>query len=168
MCSLRFFIAHLFWCSLTAGKNLHSYKNNHTACSLIGFKCLWHVIFLFRLLFSLNWNSTLIGLFLSQSNCIYFAHKGIFRLFYVFGHICSYDTYFGCILRTKFIFWLYFGDTILMRHVLKLYFEMTILPKKSHCYFDIAVIGMYTRRQWSSRMFQPLVAILNESIPHPF
>jgi hypothetical protein len=34
-----------------------------------------------------------------------------------------------------------------MRHVLKLYFEMIILPRKSHCYFDIAVIGMYTRRQ---------------------
>jgi hypothetical protein len=40
-----------------------------------------------------------------------------------------------------------FGDKIFMRHVLKLYFEMTILPRKSYCYFDIAVIGMYTRRQ---------------------
>jgi hypothetical protein len=34
-------------------------------------------------------------------------------------------------------------------HVLKLYFEMTIrvLPRARHCYFDIAVIGMYARRQ---------------------
>jgi hypothetical protein len=57
------------------------------------------------------------------------------------------NAYFGCILMIKFISWLYFGDKILMRHVLKLCFEMTVLPRKSHHCFDIAVIGMYTRIQ---------------------
>jgi hypothetical protein len=54
---------------------------------------------------------------------------------------------FLVIFVLRCIFWLYFGDKILMRHILKLYFEMTILRRKSYCYFDIAVIGMYTRRQ---------------------
>jgi hypothetical protein len=54
-----------------------------------------------------------------------------------------------------------------MLHVLKLYFETTILPRKSHRYFDIAVIGMYTRRQSSSGMFQPLVAKLNAGSSQP-
>jgi hypothetical protein len=49
----------------------------------------------------------------------------------------------GCILRIKLIFWLYFGDKIHIRHVLKTYFEMTMLPRKSYCYFDIDVIDIY-------------------------
>jgi hypothetical protein len=67
----------------------------------------------------------------------YLGHFYVLVIFVVKMHI----------LRITFIFWLYSGDTILIRNVLKLYFEVTILPRKSHCYFDMGVIGRYTRRQ---------------------
>jgi hypothetical protein len=43
-----------------------------------------------------------------------------------------------------------------MRHILKLYFEMTILLRKSYCYFDIAVIGSIQGDNEVALCFNPL------------